>query len=487
MTGSIGAAGRMAAAFINSKLTPLFIIASIALGALAVIALPREEEPQIIVPMIDVMVSMPGASPAEVEQRVTRPMEKLLREVPGVEYVYSTSSPGRSTVIVRFLVGQDEEQALVRLNQKLHANFGLIPPGASEPVITARSIDDVPILSLTLWSERYDDFPLRQIAAQLHDAVKEVPDVSEVTLTGGRKRELSVSLDPARLASYGVDPLAAADAVRRANTRGTAGPVTSGGEDTIVEAGGWLASPRDVGAVVVATREGRPIRLSDIADIHDGATVMIGGFGSFGGLPVNLITAMATHGAKNLTIVSNAGGVGFELSKRIKPGGYPDIGQLFERSLVKKFIGSVPALGGMPATAPIEKAYNEGKIEIEIVPQGTLAERIRAGAGGLGGFYNRVGVGTPVEAGKEKKIIAGKEYILELPLSADFALIKAHKADTLGNLVYKGTARCFNPIMAMAARVTIVEVDKLVQPGELDPEVVVTPHIYVHRIVEVAR
>jgi len=130
-----------------------------------------------------------------------------------------------------------------------------------------------------------------------------------------------------------------------------------------------------------------------VSDIFDGACVMIGGFGSFGGLPLNLITALATHGARNLTIVSNAGGVGFELSKRIKPGGYPDIGQLFERGLVKKFIGSVPALGGMPATAPIEKAYNEGKIEIEIVPQGTLAERIKAGAGGLGGFYTRVGGG----------------------------------------------------------------------------------------------
>ena len=116
-----------------------------------------------------------------------------------------------------------------------------------------------------------------------------------------------------------------------------------------------------------------------------------------------------------------------------------------------------------------------------------MAERIRSGAGGLGGFYTPVGVGTVVEAGKEKKVINGKEYILELPLTADFALIKAHKADALGNLVYRGTARCFNPVVAMAARVTIVEVDKLVQPGELDPEVIVTPHVYVDRIVEVPK
>jgi 3-oxoadipate CoA-transferase alpha subunit len=224
-----------------------------------------------------------------------------------------------------------------------------------------------------------------------------------------------------------------------------------------------------------------------VVDIFNGATIMIGGFGSFAGLPVNLIVALAKQGAKELTIIGNQGGVGFELSKRIKPEGYQDIGLLYEKSQVKKFIGSVPALGGMPPTSPLETFYKEGKVEIEMVPQGTLAERIRAGAGGLGGFYTPTGVGTRVEIGKEKKVINGREHLLELPLTADFALIKAHQADTLGNLVYRGTARCFNPIMAMAAKMTIVEVDKIVQPGELDPESVVTPHLYVRRIVEVPR
>ncbi|OGP64523.1 MAG: hypothetical protein A2169_13960 [Deltaproteobacteria bacterium RBG_13_47_9] len=224
-----------------------------------------------------------------------------------------------------------------------------------------------------------------------------------------------------------------------------------------------------------------------VADIFDGSTIMIGGFGSFGGLPINLIVALAKQGAKDLIIISNAGGLGFQLSKRIKPDGYQDIGILFENGQVKKFIGSVPALGGMPPTSPLEKLYNEGKVEVETVPQGTLAERIRAGGSGLGGFYTPTGVGTPVELGKGKRVIHGREYLLELPLTADFALIKAHKADILGNLVYRGTARCFNPVMAMAAKVTIVEVDKLVQPGELDPEAIVTPHLYVNRIVEVPR
>ena len=146
MSRANGIAGRLAAAFIHSKLTPLVVLASLALGMLAVVALPREEEPQIIVPMIDVFVQMPGASPTEVEQRVTRPMEKLIWEVPGVEYVYSTSSPGMSMVIVRFRVGEQEEPALVRLNQKLASNFDIIPPGASMPLVKPRSIDDVPIM-----------------------------------------------------------------------------------------------------------------------------------------------------------------------------------------------------------------------------------------------------------------------------------------------------------------------------------------------------
>jgi len=224
-----------------------------------------------------------------------------------------------------------------------------------------------------------------------------------------------------------------------------------------------------------------------VADVSDGATIMVGGFGSYGGLPINLIVALSRQGAKDLTVIANMGGVGFELSKRIKPGGYQDLGVLFEKGQVKKFIGSMPALGGMPPDSPLEKMYNEGRVEIEVVPQGTLAERIRCGAGGLGGFYTPVGVGTVVAEGKERKVIDGKEFILESPITADFALIKAHKADNLGNLVYHRTARCFNPVMATAAETTIVEVDELVKVGELDPEVVVTPHIYVHRIVEVKR
>src|SRR4026207_409445 len=226
-----GAAGRTAAAFIHSKLTPLFLLASLARGALAVVALPREEEPQIIVPMVDVFVEMPGATPADVEQRVTRPLEQVPREGPGVEYIYSTSSPGQSMVVVRFTVDEPLEPALVRVNQKLAANADRIPPGVIGPLVKPRSIDDVPILAVTLWSARYADDQLRSLASQLREAIAEVSDVSEVTIIGGRPRQVRVDIDPARLSAYDLDPLSVQQAIARTNVRGTAsGPGPDGGK-----------------------------------------------------------------------------------------------------------------------------------------------------------------------------------------------------------------------------------------------------------------
>jgi multidrug efflux pump subunit AcrB len=269
MTARLGLAGRLAATFIPSKLTPLLIVGSLALGAFAIVVLPREEEPQIIVPMVDVFVTLPGASPSEVEQRVTRPMEKLLWEVPGVEYLYSTSSPGQSTVIVRFLVGEDEERALVRLNQKLQANFDRIPPGASMPLVKPRSIDDVPIMAVTLWGEGYEDDVLRSLAAQLREAIAEVPDVSEVTLLGGRSREVAVQLDPARLSAAGIDPAQLSSTLEAANARATgSGPVSGGGELRL-EAGRHFQTATDVRDVVVSAQRGRSIRLGDVAQVAD--------------------------------------------------------------------------------------------------------------------------------------------------------------------------------------------------------------------------
>ncbi len=271
MTTPTGAAGRLAATFIHSKLTPLVILASLLLGVYAVVALPREEEPQIIVPMVDVFVAMPGASPSEIEQRVTRPLEKLLWEIPGVEYLYSTSSPGRAMVIVRFLVGEDEERALVRLNQKLAANSALIPPGASAPVVQLRAIDDVPVMALTLWGPRYDDAQLRQFAAQLQDTLKELPDISEISIIGGRSRRVTIDLDPAALATRHLDPLAVREALARVNVRNTtASGVVSANATATLETGNWVASVDEIRRVVVGVNEGAPVQLGDVATIQDG-------------------------------------------------------------------------------------------------------------------------------------------------------------------------------------------------------------------------
>ncbi|MDE3155690.1 MAG: efflux RND transporter permease subunit [Acidobacteriota bacterium] len=266
-----GPAGRIASAFIRSKLTPLVILGSLVLGLYAVVALPREEEPQIVVPMIDVFVAMPGAAPAEVEQRVTRPLEKLLWEVPGVEYVYGTSSPGQSMVIVRFLVGEDSERALVRVNEKLQAHPDALPPGASAPVVKPRSIDNVPVMALTLWGPHYDDAQLRLIGGQLQDVLKATPDVSEVTLIGGRPRQVTVSLDPARLEARGVDPLMLERALGGANVRQAAGGIVSDNREAPLQAGSWLRSADDIRNVVVGMADGGPVRVGDVAQVRDGA------------------------------------------------------------------------------------------------------------------------------------------------------------------------------------------------------------------------
>ena len=266
----LGFSGRLAGAFIESKLTPLVILSSILLGFGAVLVLPREEEPQIIVPMIDVFVQMPGASANEVEERVTKPMEKLIWEIPGVEYIYSTSSPGFAMAIVRFYVGEDEEKSIVRLNQKMFANFDLIPPGASPPLIKPRYIDDVPILALTLWSNRYDHFMLRRLGAQLDDVVKQVDDVSSTTLIGGLRRQVRVTLDPARMAAYHLTPLAVLGRVQRENQTLTAGSFSQANREFVVETGGFFQSVEDVKNLVVAAYQQKPVFLRDIALVTDG-------------------------------------------------------------------------------------------------------------------------------------------------------------------------------------------------------------------------
>jgi multidrug efflux pump subunit AcrB len=265
-----GVIKRILAFFIESPLTPLVVGASLLLGAIAVWLLPREEEPQISVPMIDVFVQMPGATAKEVEERVTKPLEKLVYELPGVEYIYSTASPGQSLTIVRFLVGWNEERAIVQLNQKLYANFDFIPPGASLPLVKPRRIDDVPILALTLHGGQYDGFALRRVAAAVNDAVKEVKDVSETTVIGGLRRQVRVELDASRLTAYQIDPSKVVRSLKAANQQTRAGSLPTRDEEILVETGGFLRNAAEVESVVVGVHQGQLVYLRDIADVLDG-------------------------------------------------------------------------------------------------------------------------------------------------------------------------------------------------------------------------
>jgi 3-oxoadipate CoA-transferase alpha subunit len=218
-----------------------------------------------------------------------------------------------------------------------------------------------------------------------------------------------------------------------------------------------------------------------VADIPDGATIMIGGFGTVASTPTCLLEALARKGVKNITTVSNTTGFGSDVWRLLGYKFSEDMDVLVRNGLVKKAIVAAPV--STVYQNNFEKLLRAGKVEAEMVPQGTLAERIRAAKAGLGGVYVPTGVGTIVEKGKEKKVINGKTYLLELPITADFALIKAYKGDRWGNLVYRRTSRTFNATMAGAAKVTIAEVDEIVELGQLDPEAIITPGVYVDRVI----
>ncbi|MGD0282288.1 MAG: efflux RND transporter permease subunit [Dissulfurispiraceae bacterium] len=266
----LGLAGRIAGTFINSRLTPLIVIASLVLGVFAVIVTPREEEPQIVVPMIDVMVSYPGASAKEVEELVTKPMEKFLWEIKGVEYIYSISKPGMSMAIVRFYVGQEMESSIVKLYNKLMSNYDKIPPGVSKPLVKPKSIDEVPILAFTLWSSRYGGYELRRVAQEVADELKKDADVAESNIIGGQKRQLRIDMDPLRLRAYSLSPLQIAGTLQKANFVLPSGEFPSDNNDFLVETGSFLKNAQDVGNVIVGVSNSRPVYLREVANISDG-------------------------------------------------------------------------------------------------------------------------------------------------------------------------------------------------------------------------
>ena len=267
-----GIAGTIARGFINSKLTPLLMAAFLGIGLYSAWLTPKEEDPQIEVPMADVVVQYPGATPQEVERRVAEPLERLISNIEGIEYVYSTSMPGRALVSARYYVGAPSEQSMVRLYEEMLKNMDQMPEGASMPLIKTRAVDDVPVLSLTLHSDdpNYDDYQLRRIGSEMAMDLKKIDGVADVSVHGGRKRSVRVRLDPNRLAAYNLDPPAIARQLTAANQQMDAGTFQSGDTSYMVETGDFLASAEDVQDLVVGVHQGSPIYLKQVADVTDG-------------------------------------------------------------------------------------------------------------------------------------------------------------------------------------------------------------------------
>ena len=266
----LGAAGALAQTFIRSKLTVLIALGAVLLGVFGVWKLPREEEPQINVPMFDIFVGLPGASAKEVEERIINLGERKLWEIPGVEYIYSTSEPGSAFFIVRFKVGTNPDEAMTRIYTKTFANVDFLPAGATQPLIKPRSIDDVPILALTLYGKGQDALALRRAAAVLRQEISAVPDVSDTELIGGHKRQFLVHFDPAALTRHRLTPLEVAGIIEALNQKLPAGHYNKPGTSIQVETDAFIRSIADLKGVVVGVSGGRPVLLRDVAKVSDG-------------------------------------------------------------------------------------------------------------------------------------------------------------------------------------------------------------------------
>ena len=266
----LGTAGRIGQAFLESKLTPLIVVASLLLGLFAILVTPSEEEPQIKVPMIDVMVGFPGATAEEIEHRVITPLEKLLYEIENVEYIYSISNPSGGLIVVRFLVGTDPDQAAVRVHTKIQSAIDQMPEGLLPPMVKPRTIDDVPVVAYTLWGEETTPAELRRVADELKVELTRHPRVAQVSVTGGQRRVVRVDFDRERLASYNVSMLQAYGALKSINWRLPAGSTAVANSEVVVDVGQFLQSADEVRDLVISASDGRPVYLRDVAEIHDG-------------------------------------------------------------------------------------------------------------------------------------------------------------------------------------------------------------------------
>ncbi len=265
-----GIAGKLAKQFINSKITPLLMVASLLVGIMATFMTPREEEPQIVVPMVDLYIPYPGATPAEVEARVAKPVERTLTEIPGVDYVYSTSMHDVAVVTVRYKVGENAEKSMVKLWSTLMKNMDKMPAGVQFPLMKKVSIDDVPVLNLTFWSSTKDPYQLRKTAVEVADELKKIKDIGDVDIKGGLRRQVKIVLQKEKLLQFNVTPLQIARQVQMSNSQMTDGDLKQMNQQIIVRSGRFLENAEDVGNIVVGIYGARPVYLRDVASVVDG-------------------------------------------------------------------------------------------------------------------------------------------------------------------------------------------------------------------------
>ncbi len=314
-----GFAGNIAKAFIQSKLTILLMIAFLLIGGYSTFLIPREEEPQIQVPMADIFIGYPGASPKDVETKVSAPIEKMISNVKGVEYVYSTSMQGQAMIIVQFYVGEDVERSLVKLYSELMKNMDKMPQGVTLPLIKTRAIDDVPVLGLTLWSEKYDDYQLKQIGQELANEVKKIPDVADINILGGRNREVKVILDKNKIAENHIDFLSLSKQIQGSNMQLPGGILLQKDTAFSVETGNFLSTSDDVGNLIVGLNHQQPVYLKQIAKVEEGAETpkqyVLFGYGKANKAGVN--SFKSNYPAITLSIAKKKGADAMKLSEQI--------------------------------------------------------------------------------------------------------------------------------------------------------------------------
>ena len=313
-----GISGKIANFFINSKLTILMMVGLMIIGVYSSFLIPREEEPQINVPMADVMVGYPGASPTEVESRVAKPLEKIISNIKGVEHVHTMAMNGQAMLIVQFYVGQDVERSYVKLYDELAKHEDMFPKGVYKPMVKTRSIDDVPMLGITLWSDKMDDFQLRQIAEEVTSEVEKVKDVAITKEIGGRSRVLKVILDKDKMAENGIDPMGVMQMIQANNSSSQSGSFVSKDEEYLITTGKFLTSADDVENLVVGVNKNMPVYLKQVATIQDGPSTAKSyvSFG-YGKANDNFKTAQSEYPAVTISVGKVKGADAMKISEKI--------------------------------------------------------------------------------------------------------------------------------------------------------------------------